>query len=128
MAALLTPRPHALNLVDSEPQSADIGCHTSPYVAESAYLKRFRCYGLATVSACCAPGGASGGVKAYEFRQVETVRTLTTHRVEVSALASVTSRARRSLRRGYTKLRMRIARATRLVDTLPIASFAAGTP
>jgi hypothetical protein len=43
----------------SEPQSTNICFSTLRKVAESAYLERFLCRLLPTVSACCAPGGVS---------------------------------------------------------------------
>ncbi len=36
-----------------------------PHVAEPPYLKHFRCFGLPTVSACCALDGVRSGVNAY---------------------------------------------------------------
>jgi hypothetical protein len=46
----------------SEPQSADTCFWALPYVAELAYLRRFPCWRLPTVSARCALRGVSSGV------------------------------------------------------------------
>jgi hypothetical protein len=46
----------------SEPQSANACFSMLPYVAELAYLRRFPCWRLPTVSARCALRGVSSGV------------------------------------------------------------------
>ena len=49
----------------SEPQSSVIGFWALPGVAESAYLSRFHCWWLPTVSVCCALSGVRSGVNRW---------------------------------------------------------------
>src|SRR5829696_5346028 len=51
----------------SEPQSDDIGGQGLLRVAESPYLRRFLCWRLLTVAACCALTGVKGGAKRYRL-------------------------------------------------------------
>jgi hypothetical protein len=70
------------------PQSADTCFSVLPYVAESAYLRRFICWRLPAVSARCALGGVRSGVSSCGIRHGESSCTLPIYCDGASILAT----------------------------------------